>query len=245
MSADPMLFLLAVVAALCIGIAKAGFSGISLISVVLFAEIYGAKASVGLVLPLLIAADLMAYPTFRKFGSWKPVWRLLPASLIGLWVGWYLLGKIDETSARRIIGLCVLTMVLIQIIRKGAPAFFAKWVESRGFGLAAGAMGGFATMLANAAGPVMQIYFLTQRFPKMEMLGVSMRFFLLINVFKIPLNARLALITPESLWENLKLTPAVLAGLLLGRYLMRFIPQGVFEWMVVVFSSIAALRLLL
>lgn len=101
---DPMLLAIALFAAVCIGLSKAGFSGISMVSVVLLADIYGAKASVGLALPLLIAADLMAYPAFIKHGSWRLVWKLLPATFVGLLLGWWLLGEIDDTVARRVIG---------------------------------------------------------------------------------------------------------------------------------------------
>ena len=67
---DPRVLAIALLAALCIGLSKAGFSGISMVAVVLLADIYGSKASVGLALPLLIAADLLAYPAFLKHGSW-------------------------------------------------------------------------------------------------------------------------------------------------------------------------------
>ncbi|MDB6079398.1 MAG: Sulfite exporter TauE/SafE, partial [Akkermansiaceae bacterium] len=83
---------------------KSGFSGISLISVFLFADLYGAKASVGLALPLLIVADLTVYPTFHKHGSWAPVWKMLPAVLVGLGLGWWLLNAIPEHLARKSIG---------------------------------------------------------------------------------------------------------------------------------------------
>ena len=96
---DPNMLMIAMVAAVCIGLSKAGFSGISMVSVVLLADVYGAKASVGLALPLLIAADLMAYPAFLKYGSWKPVWKLLPATLVGLLLGWWLLGEINDKIA--------------------------------------------------------------------------------------------------------------------------------------------------
>jgi uncharacterized membrane protein YfcA len=241
---DPNMLMIAMVAAVCIGLSKAGFSGISMVSVVLLADIYGAKASVGLALPLLIAADLMAYPAFLKHGSWKPVWKLLPATLVGLLLGWWLLGEINDTVARRVIGGCVLLMVAIQAFRKLKPVFFAKLAESHGFGLAAGTMGGFSTMLANAAGPVIQLYFLTRRLPKMEMIGIGARFFLLVNIIKVPLNARLALINQESLWENAKLMPGVFAGILIGRWLIGRVPQAAFEWMIVLFSFAAAVRLL-
>ena len=66
MSGSPEGLVLALVAALCIGVSKAGFGGVSMISVFLLADVYGAKASVGIALPLLIVADLTVYPLFRQ-----------------------------------------------------------------------------------------------------------------------------------------------------------------------------------
>lgn len=241
---DPMMLMIALVAAVCIGLSKAGFSGISMVSVVLLAEVYGARVSVGLALPLLIAADLMAYPAFLKHGSWRPVWKLLPATLVGLLIGWWLLGEIGDVVARRIIGGCVFFMVLVQVFRRWKPAAFGVMAESRGFGNGAGVLGGFSTMLANAAGPVIQLYLLTRRIPKMELIGIGARFFLLVNLIKVPLNARLALITQESLWENAKLVPGVFVGIVAGRWLIGRVPQAAFEWMIVGFSAVAAVRLL-
>lgn len=244
MLSDPSVYALALLAALCIGLSKAGFSGISMVSVVILADIYGSKASVGLALPLLIAADLMAYPAFIHHGSWRPVWKLLAPALIGIALGWWLLGGISETSARRVIGGCVLVMVGLQAFRRWQPVGFDRLAQSRAFGQSAGVLGGFATMLANAAGPVIQLYLMAQKVPKMELIGIGARFFLLINLIKVPLNARLALITPDSLIENLKLLPAVAVGILGGKWLLRHVPQVAFEWMIVVFSTLAGLRMI-
>ena len=243
MLSDPSVYALALLAALCIGLSKAGFSGISMVSVVLLADIYGSKASVGLALPLLIAADLMAYPAFLKHGSWRPVWKLLGPALLGIAAGWWVLGGISEITARRVIGGCVLLMVALQVFRRWQAAGFDRMAGSQGFGLGAGVLGGFATMLANAAGPVIQLYLMARRVPKMELIGIGARFFLLINLIKVPLNARLALITPESLLENLKLLPAVAVGILGGKWLLQHVPQVAFEWMIVVFSTLAGLRM--
>ena len=69
-------------------------------------------------------------------------------------------------------------------------------------------------------------------------------FFLLINLIKVPLNARLALITTESLLENLKLVPAVAVGIVGGKWLVQRVPQVAFEWMIVIFSTLAGLRMI-
>ncbi len=244
MLVDPGVFAVALFAAFCIGLSKAGFSGISMISVVVFAELYGAKASVGLALPLLIAADLMAYPAFIRYGSWRPVWKLLGPALLGLLLGWWLLAKLSDTDARRIIGVCVLAMVGLQAAKMWRPLSYTKLAESRSFGLGAGILGGVATMLANAAGPVIQLYLMSKKIPKMELIGISARFFLLINLIKLPLNERLTLIGPESLYDNAKLLPGVILGIFGGRWLLPRVSQTAFEWMVIIFSLIAALRLI-
>lgn len=244
-SSDLAAYLIALLAAMCIGLSKAGFSGISMIAVFLLADLYGAKTSVGLALPLLIAADLMAYPAFLKHGSWKPVWKMLGPAVVGLVAGWWMLGQVSDLGARRLIGACILSMVALQALRKLAPVHFLKLVESRGFGLGAGVVGGVSTMLANAAGPVIQLYLIARNVPKMELIGIGARFFLLINLLKVPLNARLALITPDSLWENCRLLPGVALGIFAGRWLIRYVPQAAFEWMIVGFSVIAGVRLLI
>ncbi len=244
MLSDPWVYALALVAALCIGLAKSGFIGISMVSVVLLADVYGSKASVGLALPLLIAADLMAYPAFLKHGSWRPVWKLLGPALLGLAIGWWVLGEISEIEARRVIGVCVLVMVGLQAFRQRWPVGFDRLAESGGFGLGAGVLGGFATMLANAAGPVIQLYLMARKIPKMELIGIGARFFLLINLIKVPLNAKLALITVDSLLDNLKLLPAVAVGIFSGKWLLRHVSQSLFEWLVVIFAILAGLRMI-
>ncbi|WP_193214734.1 TSUP family transporter [Luteolibacter marinus] len=241
----PIAYSLALLAAFCIGMSKSGFSGISLISVFLMADLYGAKSSVGITLPLLIVADLTVYPAFLKHGSWKPVWKLLPATIVGLGLGWYLLGEISDPVARKLIGCCILAMVGLQALRVRNPALIDNLAASRGFGTAAGVAGGVTTMLANAAGPVIQLYLLSRRLPKMELIGIGARFFLLVNLLKVPLTRQLDLITRESLWENAKCLPGVFAGVLVGKWLIQRVSQRVFEWMIIGFSLLAACRLLL
>lgn len=242
---DPLALSLTLLAAFCIGMAKSGFSGISLISVFLMADLYGAAPSVGITLPLLVIADLTVYPAFRKHGSWKPVWKLLPATFVGLAIGWYLLGSIPDVVARRLIGTCILAMASLQVLRTKHPEMLDRLAESRGFGTAAGVTGGVTTMLANAAGPVIQLYLLSRRLPKMELIGIGARFFLLINILKLPLTRQLDLINAESMLINLKCIPAVLGGVLIGKWLIQRVPQRIFEWMIVGFAIIAGLRLIL
>ena len=78
----------------------------------------------------------------------------------------------------------------------------------------------------------------------MELIGIGARFFLLVNLLKVPLSAGLSLMTVETLVEGAKLLPGVVAGIVGGRRLIRHVPESVFGWMIVVFSIVAGLRLL-
>lgn len=237
-------WVLAVFAAFCIGVSKAGFSGTSLLAVAVFSQLFGAREQAGLALPLLILADLIVYPAFRRHGSWHAVWRLLPAALVGVAGGWWLLGHVSDRGARWTIGGLILAMLALQSLRFIRPGLLPRMAAHRFFGTGAGVAAGVTTMLANAAGPIFQLYLLSRRMEKLEMIGIGARFFLLINLIKLPLNRNLGLINAETLWVNLSLAPGVVAGVYIGKWLLVRMPQRPFEWMIVGFAALAAARML-
>jgi len=214
------------ISALCIGISKAGFSGISLIAVYLLAQTFGAKESLGIALPMLIMADLIVYPAFRKHGSWKQVWPVFFPALIGMIIGFILLPYLPNHIMKPIIGIIILAMALIQILRTLYGKKLERMAMSMSLRYASASSGGIATVLANAAGPIFQLYFLTIRLPKMELIGVCARFFLIANLIKLPLNTQLNLINQETI----------------KKFLHR-IPQKNFEYLILIFAIIAGIRL--
>ena len=106
-------------------------------------------------------------------------------------------------------------------------------------------MAGATTMLANAAGSIMALYALAVGLPKYELVGTNAWFFLTVNSFKVPFSARLGLIRGGTLLLNLALVPAILAGLVAGRVLIRHVPQQLFDSLLLAFAGLAALRLIL
>lgn len=116
-----------------------------------------------------------------------------------------------------------------------------------GGGIAAwtyGSLGGFTTMVANAAGPVMSMYFLAAKFPVKAFLGTSAWFFAAVNIAKLPFSIGLGIINPSSLLLDLVLVPLVLVGGLGGRLIAQRISQRTFEWVVVVLTVVGAAYLL-
>ncbi|MBL9152571.1 MAG: sulfite exporter TauE/SafE family protein [Verrucomicrobiales bacterium] len=242
---SPQAIAIAMLGAFCLGVAKTGFPGLAIVNVLIVAELFGAKESVGIILPLLIVCDLAVYPLFRRHASWRQVWPLLVPTLLGVLLGFFWLGRLDDQMARRTIGCIILAMLGLQLMREYRRSFLEHLPDSRFFRWLSGGTIGVATMLANAAGPVYSIYALVHRMAKEEFLGVGARFFLLVNVIKVPLLVDLALINARSLTLDAILLPGIAAGILLGRRLIRIVPQRVFEWLLYGFSLVAGLRLLL
>ena len=235
---------LALLGAVTIGLSKSGLSGTATLSVVLMAQAFGAKQSAGLVLPLLIAADLMGFWINRKGGSWKPVWAMAPPAIIGVVIGWLLLDHIDNASARIIIGWLIIGLLLFKLVLDWKKQELLALTEHQTFAWGMGLTAGVTTMLANAAGPVMTVYLLSRRLEKSEHIGVFVRFFLFINLFKVPFSADLGIINARSLATNLVLLPAVVLGILLGWQILKRIPQKSFEWTLFALTLLAALWLI-
>lgn len=237
-------WILASLAALSVGLAKSGFAGIGIVAVLLMASLFPARESTGALLPLLIAGDVFAVLAFRKHAQWRHVVRLLPPALVGVVIGWKLMRHITDANFRPVLGWIVLVMVVLEIFRRTRPTLFEQVPHSRWFAWAIGGGAGIATMLANAAGPVMTLYLLAVNLPKLQFVGTSAYFFLIVNVSKVPFSQNLGLISPTSLTLDAALVPFVAFGILGGRYLIRYVPERVFVALVLLFAAMAALRLI-
>lgn len=106
-------------------------------------------------------------------------------------------------------------------------------------------------MVSNAAGPVMQIYLVSTEMPKKELMGTTATFFFIVNLSKLPLlfwltwvNPVKPLITIESAWFDLMMAPLIFLGAFYGRRLLPYIPQKVFNNVVLLLSAIAAVYLI-
>ena len=215
-----------------------------MVNVLIMADIFGAKESVGIILPLLIICDIIVYPLFRKFASWKPVRPLMIPAIVGVIVGWQLLGHIDNSTARPLIGGIILLMVALQLLRNYRQDFLTHLPNSPSFLVETGFAIGVSTTLANASGPVYSIYALVHKLPKNDFLGIGARFFLFMDIFKVPFNADLGILSPDSLRLDLALLPGILLGIFLGKKLIAKIPQHFFEFLLYLFSGIAGVRML-
>ncbi len=235
---------LAILGALLVGLSKTGIAGLGMLFVVMFANVIPAKESSGFVLPLLIFGDVVAVWAYRLHARWAHVWRLMPWTAGGVVIGYVAMGRIDDRQARVLIGAIILVMVSVQVWRRSRAKADDVVEQGAWFAPTIGVLAGFTTLIANAAGPLMAIYLLAMRLPKMEYVGTAAVFFLLLNLFKVPFMVDLGLITTGSFGFNLMLAPVVFIGAMLGRRLLPLINQKLFENLALGMSALAGVRLL-
>jgi uncharacterized protein len=230
-----------ITAAVLVGFAKTAIGGIGAIATGLFATVLPARESTGALLPLLLAGDLIAVLTYRRHADWALLARLFPSVAAGVVLGAGFVAVADDTAMRRTIGALLLVLVALTLVQKwrGAALRVGGRAASRAFGLLAG----FATMVANAAGPVMSIYLLAAGAGMLGFLGTGAWFFLLVNLFKLPFSIGLGLIDGGSLRTDALLLPALAVGAGLGRLVVGRLDRDVFERLVLFFTAAAGVHL--
>lgn len=240
----PLEILLVVLGAAGVGFSKSGFAGVGMIHVVIFAFVFGARTSTGILLPLLIIGDVCAVKLFGAQVQWPHVRRLLWPAVGGVVIGWLLLGRLDEAAVKPLVGATILGLTTIQLARLWRPHLFEHVPHTTWFAGSLGLLAGITTMLANAAGPVIALYLLAVSLPKYQLIGTSAWFFLVLNVLKVPFSASLGLIDFSSLALNAALAPFVALGMAAGRWLVHRMPQRLFDSILLACTAIAALRLI-
>lgn len=226
-----------------VGISKTALPGAATLSVAAFAAVLPAKASTGALLVLLIVGDVFALALYRRDADLRTLLRLAPAVLVGLVLGSVFLALSDDRWVKLVIGVILLALTAFTLWRRGGSG--AAPGGGRAARVGYGALGGFTTMVANAGGPVMSLYFLAARFPVRTFLGTAAWFFAIINVAKLPFSIGLGLLDWSTFSLDLVLAPAVVAGALIGRWIAGRIRQAAFDRVVVAMTVLGAWFLIL
>lgn len=236
-------WLLAISCALMVGFSKTAVSGVSTLAIPLMAALFGGKSSAAILLPMLITGDLLAVRHYRHHNNWAYIWRLLPWSLAGLIIGLTMGNLVNDRQFKMIIAFSVLICLVIMVWleqRQSEVAIPNQWWFTALIGLA----GGFTTMVGNAAGPVMTVYFLSIRLNKYDFISTGAWLFMILNLTKLPLQIIFwKAITPATLAFDAAMIPAIILGALLGIWVIKRIPEKPFRYIVMALTVVAAVKL--
>jgi uncharacterized membrane protein YfcA len=234
---------LLVLAAFLIGMAKTGVHGVGMLTVPMMAIIFGGKSSSGLVLPMLIMADLFAVRYYHRHANWRFLIKLFPSAMLGVIIATLIGNYIDDAVFKQIMAVIIFVSLGIMIWMESANK--DKVPDYMWFAILMGTLGGLTTMIGNLAGSVMALYLLSMRLPKNEYIGTAAWFFLVINVFKVPFHVfSWETISFDSFYLSLVSLPFIALGAYAGIKIVKRIRDTHYRYLVIAMTAVAAVFML-
>jgi uncharacterized membrane protein YfcA len=235
---------LAMLAAFVLGIAKAGIKGLGVLIVTIMALVFGGKVSTGIIVPLLVVADILAVIYYRRNADWKLLFKLLPWMLIGVLLGVYVGQDLPETIFKR--GMAIIILITTVLMFWWEQRKVVKVPKNRGFAGIMGLSAGFTTMIGNLAGAFANIFFLAMRVPKNVFIGTTAWLFFIINLFKLPFHIwSWETVNVETFAVNIRLIPIVVLGFVVGVKTVALIKEGDYRRMILILTAIGAVMIFL
>jgi uncharacterized membrane protein YfcA len=217
---DPYFVTVAVIAVLVVGLSKAGLLGsLGMVGVPLLTLVMPARDAAGMMLPVLLAMDVIAVWNYRKEVDWRILRIMLPGAAAGTILGWVLWSFVSDDAVLLFVGVVTLLFILDAILplRKkleGLP-------PSRPWGTFWGGFAGFTSFISHTGGPPFQIYALPQRLPPAVYSGTTAFFFAIVNTAKLVPYFFLGQLNLHNLTLSAALAPVGMLGVLIGVWLVR------------------------
>lgn len=226
-----------------LGMGKAGIKGFGVLIVIALAFVFGERSSTGVLLPMLVFADIMAVIHYRRHVRWEYVFKLLPWMIFGVLVGVWIGNDISEIVFKKMMAIIILIVVVAMIFLELKKNLNIP--KNKFFAAIMGFSAGFATMIGNLAGPISNIYFLAIRFPKNEFIGTAAWLFFIVNVFKIPFHIFVwKTVTVETLILNSVLIPAIIIGFIIGIIIVKKISNNNYRKFVLFITAVGGIIML-
>jgi uncharacterized membrane protein YfcA len=245
MTVDPIIFYIMVaVIAFMIGLAKGGLGGtLGALAVPLMALVMPADQVIGLILPVLMLADIFAVSFHWRRWNTKLVLLLLPGAVLGVTIGTIFITNAPTETLRTALGLIVLVFALYRVFESRIRVLL-RYQPRNWHGLVAGTITGFSSALAHTGGPPVSIYLLLQDLTPRVFIATSAIFFFLLNWIKVPYYWYAGLFDLQKMWQIAWLLPLVPLGVWVGRGWGSKVDKDTFDWIITALLVIAALMLI-
>ena len=231
-----------VIVSILIGMAKTGVHGAGMMSVPILASVFGGQVSSGVMLPLLILADVAGVWYYHRHASWKHLKILFPWAAIGVIGGTMIGSSINDYTFKMVMSVIILVSVVIMILLE---RYSESIPEKKSFGYSMGVAAGFTSMVGNLANSVMAVYLLSVRLPKNIYIGTTAWFFLVINLFKLPFHVFVwNTIEQKILILDLMMLPFILVGAVTGIWIVKKFSDKHYRWFIILMTVVSAVFML-
>ena len=231
-------WMMVIAVAVLIGMAKTGVHGAGMLSVPFLADVFGGQASSGVMLPMLLLADVLGVWYYHRHASWEHLRILFPWAAVGVVAGTVFGKMIDDQLFRLTIAVIIFISLVIMVLLEWTAG---KVPQTKPFQVTTGVLGGFTSMVGNLANSVTAVYFLSVRLPKEVFIGTTAWFFLVVNAFKLPFHLLVwETIDTRSFALSLSMLPAIVVGAALGIWVVGRFSDKQYRWFIVLTTAVAA-----
>lgn len=232
-------------AAFFIGFSKTAISGATLPAIAMVAYTFGGKQSSGIMLTMLIVADVIGVSYYGRYVKFRDVLVTMPYAILGIILGALVGNSLDDAQFKLLLGMVVMLCLILLIYMEFAGKEVS--VPSNLFVyILVGVVCGFSSMVGNAAGPIFSVYLLGRGFEKNRFIATVGWFFFIVNLIKLPFQVFMwHTITFSTLQYTLYMMPVIFFGAIFGILVVKRINERVFKNLVIVMTVIVAVRLML
>ena len=226
---DPLFYLAAIPAVMIFGIAKGGFGGgLGVLGVPILALVISPIQAAAILLPILCVMDLFTMLAYRKHWQWPELRILIPGALAGIGVGTLLFGYLDPAVVKAIVGVIAIGFSAHYWANKLSGGNAVHGSLARGYGVIAGAVGGFTSMIAHAGGPPITMYLLRRPVNRTVFIAITSVFFAVVNYVKLVPYAWLGQLSTENVMQSVILMPLAPLGVGMGVWMHRRVSDRFF-----------------
>jgi uncharacterized membrane protein YfcA len=218
---DPIFYLLATPAVILLGLSKGGLAGAGSLALPLLVLVIDPVQAAAILLPILIAQDIVGVWSFRRHLDWYVLGWTLPGATVGILIGYLFAASVSAAGVMALVGSISIAFGAYRLWlgRRGAPvASFASpgWVGSM-----AGIVSGFTSQIAHAGAPPFQMWVMPRRLPRDVLIGTWAVYFAALNWIKVPAFAALGQFTRTNLLTAAALLPVAIVATFAGVWLVR------------------------
>lgn len=227
-----------------IGLAKGGLGGtLGVLATPLMTVVLPADQVIGLLLPILMIADVFAVAAHWQRWNNKLLWLLIPGSFVGTVLGTIFIASISPETLRRGIGVIVLLFVIYKLFERRI-LHFTRYTPRNWHGIAAGGVAGFSSTLAHTGGPPTAIYLLMQNLTPRVFVATTALFFAILNWIKVPFYFYIGLFNFNLLWQVAWLLPLLPVSVWVGKVIADKVDKIIFERIIIFLLVVSAAFLL-
>jgi uncharacterized membrane protein YfcA len=213
--------------------------GLALVCMALLPEIVGLQTATPLVALIAITLEIVLLVRYRRAFQIGAIWPVAAASIFGIPLGIIYLRQIDESMALTILGLVLLSYAIYSLVSIRPPV-----LNHPAWGIGAGFLAGMLGGAYNTSGPPVIVYGDCKRWQYQEFKGNLQGFFVISSSIVAAAHLVGGNINREVWRDYLLSLPVIVAAMIIGTSLDRYVDQAVFRKIVLILLVVMGLRLI-